>query len=76
MNSTADQIMNFGSEWRADALPRLAFSAPGLENRRRNKLKEGGEEGVGRRRKPGERSRERKSLRVKNPIAMDIIEDR
>ena len=77
-NSTADQRMNSGSEWRADALPRAAFSAPGLENRRRagrtggaggRREEEEGRPGVGR---PGGG----KGLRVKNPIAMDIIEDK
>ena len=77
-NSIADQRMNSGSEWRADALPRAAFSAPGLENRRRagrtggaggRREEEEGRPGVGR---PGGG----KGLRVKNPIAMDIIEDK
>ena len=83
-NSTADQRMNSGSEWRADTLPRAAFSAPGLENRRRtgrNKHKDGEEGGAGGRReeeegRPGGGMRVGRGLRVKNPIAMDIIEDR
>ena len=31
---TVDIIMNSGSEWRADALPRASFGAPGLAARR------------------------------------------
>ena len=49
--------MNFGSEWRADTLPRAAFSAPGLENRRRtgrNKNKERKEGKAGGRREEEE----------------------
>ena len=30
-------IMNSGSEWRGDAIPRAAFSSPGLESRRKEK---------------------------------------
>ena len=33
-SSTADIIMNSGSEWRADAIPRAAFQAPGLHQSR------------------------------------------
>ena len=35
-------ILNSGSEWRADSIPRASFSAPGLETRRpaRGKKKE------------------------------------
>ena len=32
--ATVDIIMNSGSEWRADALPRASFGAPGLAARR------------------------------------------
>ena len=77
-NSRANQRMNSGSERRADDLPRAAFSAPGLENRRRtgrNKHKEGEEGGAGERMeeeggRPGGGMREGKGLRIKNPIAM------
>ena len=67
-NYTADQRMNSGSEWRADALPRAAFSAPGLENRRRtgrNKHKEGeeGGEGGGRRKTKRRKTRRRDESR-------------
>ena len=30
-------IMNSGSEWRGDAIPRAAFSAPGLESKRKKR---------------------------------------
>ena len=46
-NSKANQRMRSGSEWRADALPRAAFSVPGLENRKGtegNNHKEGADE--------------------------------
>ena len=31
-HSNADILMNSGSEWRADRVPRAVFSAPGLRN--------------------------------------------
>ena len=36
-NSEADVLMNSGSEWRLDSIPRANFTAPGLERRRTNK---------------------------------------
>ena len=33
-NSEADVLMNSGSEWRLDSIPRASFTAPGLERRR------------------------------------------
>ena len=36
-NSEVDILMNFGSEWKLDSIPRANFSAPGLERRRANR---------------------------------------
>ena len=36
-NSEFDILMNSGTEWRIDSVPRARFTAPGLE-RRRQKL--------------------------------------
>ena len=33
-NSYADIVMNSGSKWRLDSIPRANFTAPGLERRR------------------------------------------
>ena len=76
-NSTADQRMNSGAEWRADALPRASFSAPGLENRRRGIVSQGdggggsgGRGGEGGRRKTG-----RPILKLANTIPLELIND-
>ena len=38
-NSEVDILMNSGSEWKLDSIPRANFSAPGLERRRANRKK-------------------------------------
>ena len=67
-NDKVDHIMNSGSEWRADSIPRAAFSAPGLENRletsKRKQQIGGGHKGAGITR-----------IAVRNPIALGLIED-
>ena len=69
-NSTADQRMNSGSEWRADALPRAAFSAPGLENRRKGGGNRRDDEEGG----PGGGCK-KKSLKVTNSTPLAIINE-
>ena len=67
-NDKVDHIMNSGSEWRADSIPRAAFSAPGLDNRmeisQRKQQIGGGHKGA---RIP--------RIAVRNPIALGLIED-
>ena len=60
--------MNSGSEWRADSIPRAAFSAPGLDNRMeisQRKQQIGG----------GHKGPRIPRIAVRNPIALDLIED-
>ena len=63
--------MNSGSEWKADALPRAAFSAPGLENRRKGGGNRRDDEEDG----PGGGSSKKKNLKVTNPIYLDTINE-
>ena len=75
-NSTADQRMNSGAEWRADALPRASFSAPGLENRRRGIVSQGnGGGGSGGRRGEGGGNTGRPILKLANTIPLELIND-
>ena len=67
-NDKVDHIMDSGSEWRADSIPRATFLAPGLDNRmeviQRKQLIDGGHKDT---RIP--------RIAVRNLMALGLMED-
>ena len=59
-NDKVDHIMNSGSEWSSDSIPRPAFSAPGWDKRM---------DASQRKQQIGAR------IAVRNPIALALLED-
>ena len=62
-NDKVDHIMNSGSEWSSDSIPRAAFSAPGWDKRM---------DASQRKQQIGARI---PRIAVRNPIALALLED-